>query len=655
MTVSRRTTAVALTLAFGVVGCTEKAEPAPPATAPEPSQQGGSAEPVEDRAAPAAVPTVSPSYAPVVAQAHPTQVFWGDTHLHTSWSPDANAKGNQRLDPEAAYRFAKGQEVVAHNGMAVRLRRPLDFLVVADHSEAMAFMPKVRAKDPMLLETEFGKHTSELLEAGKGEQAFGEFLNAVNKNEDPIGDPELARSVWKEYVAFAERHNDPGRFTAFIGYEWTSNTNSDNLHRVVVFKDGADKATQVIPFTAFDSDEPEPLWEYLSNYEKTTGGEVLAIPHNPNVSVGKMFALEDSKGKPLTRAYAETRAMWEPLLEATQYKGDSETHPFLSPDDEFADYETWDKGNLLLLTKHEDWMYPFEYARSALRNGLALEQKLGANPFKFGMIGSTDAHTSLATASEDSFWGKTTGGEPSAERWSEKLLPENLEGRKGQIQEWEMAASGYAGVWATANTREAIFDAMRRKETYATTGPRMTVRFFGGWDYAQSDALSASFAEIGYSKGVPMGGDLSRGPAGKSPVFLIRAVKDAGRANLDRVQVIKGWVDEAGKTHERIYDVAVTGGRKIGKDGRCRTPVGNTVDVANATYENTIGAAELAATWKDPDFDPSRRAFYYVRVIEIPKPRWTAYDAKFFDVKMDDEVPMTTQDRAYTSPIWYTP
>jgi hypothetical protein len=582
-------------------------------------------------------------------------VFWGDTHLHTSWSPDANAKGNQRLDPDAAYRFAKGEEVVAHNGMAVRLRRPLDFLVVADHSEAMAFMPKVRAKDPALLATEFGKHTSELLEAGKGEEAFGEFLNQVNKNEDPIGDPEFARSVWHEYTSFAEAHDDPGKFTAFIGYEWTSNTNSDNLHRVVIFKDGANKANQVIPFTSFDSDEPEPLWEYLENYEKSTGGDVLAIPHNPNVSVGKMFALEDSEGKPLTRAYAETRAMWEPLLEVTQYKGDSETHPFLSPDDEFANYETWDKGNLLLLTKHEDWMYPNEYARSALRNGLALEQKLGANPFKFGMIGSTDSHTSLATASEDNFWGKVTSAEPGEERWADPLLPENLEGRTGQIYEWEMAASGYAGVWATENSREAIFDAMRRKETYATTGPRMTVRFFGGWDYQAADALSANLAQVGYSKGVPMGGDLSEAPAGKSPVFLIRAVKDPGRANLDRVQVIKGWVDESGKTHERIYDVAVSDGRKIGKDGRCRKPVGNTVDVANATYSNSIGAAELAVTWADPDFDASQRAFYYARVIEIPKPRWTAYDAKFFDVKMGEEVPMTTQDRAYTSPIWYTP
>jgi hypothetical protein len=366
-----------------------------------------------------------------------------------------------------------------------------------------------------------------------------------------------------------------------------------------------------------------------------------------------MFPLIESfTGKPIDKAYAEQRARWERLYETTQMKGDGETHPLLSPNDEFADFETWDKGNLDLTELKKPEMLEFEYTRAGLKNGLALERKLGVNPYKFGLIGSTDAHTGLATADSDNFFGKTSAHEPNAERATHAFV----KAPGGTvIMGWEMTASGYAAVWATENTREAIWDAMERKETYATTGPRMVVRFFGGWDFEPEDAHTRSPAVAGYTRGVPMGGDLRTAPAGKAPAFLVGALRDPIGANLDRVQIIKGWVDGSGKTEERIYDVAVSDGRAIGDDGRCTTPVGDTVDVANATWTNTIGAPELIAVWKDPDFDPAQAAFYYGRVIEIPTPRWTTYDAKYFGIKMPPEVTMTVTERAYTSPIWYTP
>jgi hypothetical protein len=353
--------------------------------------------------------------------------------------------------------------------------------------------------------------------------------------------------------------------------------------------------------------------------------------------------------EPITAAYAATRSRWEPLYEATQIKGDGEAHPGLSPNDEFADYETWDKSNLGPTAK-EPWMLQYEYAREALKNGLKHEADLGTNPFKFGMVGSTDAHTGLATAEEDNFFGKHAQTEPNPNRWKENVV------HFGDISVpgWAQASSGYAAVWATENTREAIFDAMERRETYATTGPRILVRFFGGWDFFSEDANSRLPANAGYAKGVPMGGDLWNAPEGKAPSFLVAALKDPYSGNLDRIQIIKGWLDGAGKTHEKVYDVAWSDDRKPGAKGKLPA-VGNTVDVANATWTNSIGAPDLITVWNDPDFDPKQRAFYYARVIEIPTPRWTAYEAKRFGVTMDPEVPMTTQERAYTSPIWYTP
>jgi hypothetical protein len=362
--------------------------------------------------------------------------------------------------------------------------------------------------------------------------------------------------------------------------------------------------------------------------------------------------INPATGKPLSKEYAKTRIRWEPLYEVTQIKGDGETHPFLSPNDEFADFGTWDKGNLNLSEPKTDDMLQHEYARTALELGLQLEDELGTNPFKFGMIGSTDSHTALSTADDDNFFGKHAGSEPSPQRMEHPFAKfGDLE-----ILGWETLASGYAGVWARENTREALFDAMQRKEVYGTTGPRMLVRFFGGWDFESSDASTRQPAAVGYQKGVPMGGDLSNAPAGKSPTFLVAALKDPIGANLDRVQIVKGWQDGKGKLHERVYDVAVSDGRDIGSDGRCKTPVGNTVDVANANWTNSIGDTEMITVWKDPDFDRGQRAFYYVRVIEIPTPRWTAYDAKYFGLEdVDPEITMITQERAYTSPIWYTP
>jgi hypothetical protein len=600
-------------------------------------------------------------YSPYAGRNFPTHVFWGDTHLHTGMSMDAGAFG-ARLTPEDAYRFARGEELTSSTGQRVKLGLPLDFLVVADHSDNMGFFPRLYAGDPDMLADPTGKRWYEMVQAGgqKGVEAAVEIIVAFSQNKFP---PALAslpgsqayRSAWEEAIDTAEKYNDPGAFTTFIGYEWTSNTGGNNLHRVVVYRDGGDRARVMEPYTTLPplgSDNPRDLWKWMEEYEDKTGGRLLAIGHNGNLSNGIMFPLVESfTGKPVDLEYAETRDKWEPLYEATQIKGDGEAHPYLSPNDEFADYETWDQGNLDLSVPKQDDMLQYEYARSALQVGLMIEQKLGVNPYKFGMIGSTDSHTGLATAEEENFFGKHSGSEPGPKRWEHPMA--QLGDRK--YEGWSMVSSGYAAVWATENTREAIFDAMMRKETYATTGPRMLVRFFGGWEFIAAHAQHRLPADIGYTKGVPMGGDLSDAPAGRAPTFLVAALKDPFSGNLDRIQIVKGWLDANGERQERIYDVAVSDERAINADGRCTTPVGNTVDVANATWKNTIGAPEMITVWEDPDFDPDVPAVYYARVIEIPTPRWTAYEAKRFGITMPPEVPMITQERAYTSPIWYTP
>jgi hypothetical protein len=596
-------------------------------------------------------------YSPAAGRNFPTRPLFGDTHTHTSFSFDAGAFG-ARLGPREAYRFGKGEEITASSGQLTKLSRPLDFLVVTDHSDNMGFFNDLLAGKPDIVADPKGRRWFDMIQSGQGAAAAIELITAFGAGEltgPLLYSPDSApyRSAWQETIDAAEEANDPGRFTAVIGYEWTSNTGGNNLHRNVIFRDNGDLARQIVPFTVLapGSDNPRDLWEWMAAYEEKTGGDVLAIAHNGNLSNGRMFPMiEPGIDKPIDREYAETRAKWERLYEATQIKGDGETHPFLSPNDEFASFERWDKGNLDLTVVKTPDMLEFEYARSALKNGLKQEQELGVNPYKFGMIGSTDAHTGLAAVEEDNFFGKTSSSEPSPERATHPFVKTE----KATIMGWEQTASGYAAVWATENTREAIFDAMERRETYATTGSRMLVRLFGGFDFVEADADTRSPALIGYTKGVPMGGDLTAAPQGKAPTFLVAALKDPIGANLDRYQIVKGWLDAAGEVHEKVYDVAVSGDRKPGADGKVPA-VGSTVDVANATWTNTIGAPELVAVWTDPEFDPAQRAFYYGRVLEIPTPRWTAYDAKYFGIKMSPEVVMEMQERAYTSPIWYTP
>jgi hypothetical protein len=607
-----------------------------------------------------AVDTGKRPYSPYATQNLPTRVYFGDTHLHTAASFDAGAFGC-RLTPRDAYRFARGEEIMASSGQPARLSRPLDFLVVSDHSDNMGFFPDFLAGKPDLLKDPQGKKWYDMMKSGHGEEAALQIIMSFSQGTYPKdlmylpGTPAY-KAAWLDNVAAAEQYNEPGRFTAFIGYEWTSNTGGNNLHRNVIFRDNGDKASEVEPYTTqkpVGSDNPRDLWKWMTAYEQKTGGQVLAIAHNGNLSNGRMFPMIESfTGKPVDLEYVQQRAKWERLYEASQTKGDGETHPALSPNDEFANFERWDFGNLDASVPKTPDMLQYEYARMALRNGLKLESELGTNPYKFGIIASSDAHTGLSAMEEDNFFGKTTPQEPSAERIT-KVFVDNPK-TKIKVMDWQVSASGYAAVWATANTREALWDAMQRKETYGTTGPRMVVRFFGGWNFDKSDARTRNPAEAGYAKGVPMGGDLKTAPAGKVPTFLVAALKDPIGANLDRIQIVKGWLDARGETHEQVYDVAWSGNRKPGKDGKVPL-VGSTVDVANATWTNTIGAPDLITVWKDPAFDPKQRAFYYARVIEIPTPRWTAYDAKRYGVKPLPGTQMTVTDRAYTSPIWYTP
>jgi hypothetical protein len=600
-----------------------------------------------------------PAYSPYVDRDFPTRPFFGDTHLHTSFSMDAGAFG-ARLGPREAYRFARGEQVNSSTGQPVRLSRPLDFLVVADHSDNMGFFPDLFAGKPDLLADPTGRKWNDMIKTGRGGEAAIEIIVAFSHGTFPkdlmyFPGTRAYRGAWQETIAAAEHFNEPGRFTAFIGYEWTSNTNGNNLHRNVIFRDNGDKASQVEPFTVYPpygSDNPVELWKWMEAYEKKTGGSVLAIAHNGNLSNGTMFPVVEAFGKRLDRDYVEQRAKWERLYETTQTKGTGEAHPALSPNDEFAAFEIWDKGNLDGSVAKKREMLEFEYTRSAYKNGLKLERELGTNPYKFGLVGSSDSHTGLTAMEEDNFFGKTVPQEPNPHRMGATFINNPKTGVK--VMDWEVGSSGYAAVWAKENTRASLWDAMQRKETYSTTGTRPIVRFFGGWDFESQDAHNRLPAQIGYTKGVAMGGDLRAAPQGKSPTFLVAALKDPIGANLDRYQIVKGWLDKDGNVHEKIYDVVWSGDRRPGPDGKVPS-VGSTVDVANATWTNTIGAPELIKVWTDPEFDPTQPAFYYGRVIEIPTPRWTAYDAKRYGVRPLPGTAMTVTERAYTSPIWYTP
>jgi hypothetical protein len=634
-------------------------------------------------------------------------VYFGDAHVHTVMSMDAAAWGASQT-PEGAYRYARGEEVTSFKGWKTQLTRPLDFLVIADHSDGYDFYNMVKDGDPLIVKEELGKRWNEMLQKGGEEErriVADEIIKGFGGGGDmpwDVADPAMLGPGWKTTIAAAEAANDPGQFTAFIGYEWSSAPGGDNLHRVVIYRDNGDKASQTLPLTMSETKDPEDLWKTLQAYEDKTGGKVLAIAHNGNWSSGQMFADVRMNGKPLDEAYAKTRMRWEPVYENTQIKGDGETHPLLSPDDEFADFETWDVGNLDFSKGVTIEMLPGSYSRSALKLGLQHEAKIGVNPFQFGQIGAGDSHTGLPGQEENQFMGKSASSEPDAERWKHVFRTSEIGTQPG----WSESASGLAGVWATENTREALWDAMKRKEVYATTGSRIKVRMFGGWDFKPGDDQHSGYVSLGYEKGVPMGGELHGDPqaaavrkayktgktsksevlgflgysanapgdtpandAGqdyigiaaevaklqKSPTFLVAAMKDPIGGNLDRVQMVKGWQDSEGELHEKVYDIVWSDNRIQDPITNKLPPVGNTVNIPQATWTNTVGDVQLSTVWQDPNFDGGEQAFYYVRVLEIPTPRWTAYDAKRFGVEMGPEVPMTIQERAYTSPIWYKP
>ena len=600
------------------------------------------------------------AYSPYAQRAFPSRVFWGDTHLHTGLSMDAGLFGNT-TGLDTAYRFAKGEEVMAASGQPVRLARPLDWLVLTEHSDGMGMVQDIAKGAPNVLSSEQGRRWHEGMAQG-GEASAAAALDLIGTFSQGKMDPELIAnyspgspkyaSIWQSIIDAAETYNEPGYFTAFIGFEWTSLVAGNNLHRNVVIRDNGDKASRVEPMVTqgpTGSTDPMDLYKWLQAYEDETGGQVFSLAHNGNLSNGIMFPTDTRfTGDRVDQDYVDLRAKWEPLYEITQIKGDGETHPVLSPDDEFADYETWDVGNLDLSQAKTEDMLKGEYAREALKQGMMLQAKFGTNPYKFGLVGSTDSHTSLTTADEDNYFGKATNAEPSPRRMHHPFA----ESEFGNFEGHQLVASGYTGVWAEENTREAIWDALVRREVYGTTGPRMMVRFFGGWDFVDEDLNSRQPAFRGYDKGVPMGSDL---PAGEgTPSFMVYALRDPIGANLDRIQIIKGWMDAEGKLHEKVYDVAWSGDRTSDANGKIPA-VGNTVDVAAANWTNTIGASELTAVWQDPDFNPAQPAFYYARVLEIPTPRWVVYDAFRFGVDIPKEAETTGQERAYTSPIWYTP
>lgn len=585
-----------------------------------------------------------------------SRVFWGDTHLHTSNSFDVYLFGTPNATADTAYQFARGKAVTSPTtGEQWQLKRPLDFLVIADHAEMIGSIPRLYDGDPEIAETATGRafleispeQTTEELQAvydqlvllGSGLEDQAEVDITPQQMIKNFHSGEKRRSAWDRQIEAADQYNDPGNFSALIGWEWSSQPRGGNLHRVIFMPEGADVARQFLPFSALESKDPRDLWAWLEETSKRTGAEFVAIPHNPNISMGLFFPTETLTGEPIDADYARARMRWEPAVEVTQIKGDSEAHPLLSPTDEYADFETYP----FVLTPDGRTPDPTEgdYARSGLKRGLAIGADTGVNPYKFGMIGSTDSHTGMSAVEEDRFAGK---GQHDATP-EQRPHPTGLGSSKG----WDMGAAGFAGVWATENTRQALVEAFKRKEVYASTGPRITVRFFGGYDFERGDADADDFAAVGYAGGVPMGGDLSRGPG--APGFLVAAMKDPDEANLDRIQIVKGWLNADGSTAERIYDVALSDGRTDGS-----VAVGNTVDLETGEYTNEIGDVVLTAFWQDPDFDPSQPAFYYARVLQIPTPRYSLLDAIELGISVEDtNRPATIQERAYTSPIWYTP
>ena len=607
----------------------------------------------------------------MVSAAEPEkQVYFGDTHLHSSYSFDAFLNNNHSADPDTAYRWAKGQPVIhPYNRTRVQINTPLDFLVVSDHAEMLGVMRAVR--EGTIIKEDLGwignikrwyafRLMNEAIDTDTGLQFFGQFLPKIAANSDhsdPVKDTgnnisdvnifgdttKTSTRAWDDIVESAERHNDPGTFTSLLGWEWSSIPMGANLHRIVITPDGADKASQFLPYGSDKSQYPEDLWQWLDETQQRTGTRFMAIPHNSNVSKGYMFDDTSLRGVPIDAEYARRRIKWEPIVEVTQIKGDSEARSDFSPNDEFADFENYD--HYIQQGKSAYKASTADYIRPALKKGLAIELEVGVNPYKFGLIGSTDAHSGLSSAEENNFWGKM----------AKDSTPETKE-RFGSISSsngWNMSASGLAAVWAEENTREGLYAAFKRKEVYATSGPRMRVQMFAGWQFPDNAVMAENFSAIGNQYGVPMGGDLlTTSDDGKAPSLLIRAVKDPVDANLDRIQVVKGWVDNDGRQQERVYNVAWSDDRELNADGKLPN-VGNTVDLSSGRYTNTIGQAELAVLWVDPDFNPKNSAFYYTRVLQIPTPRNGLLDSLALGLDEPPRGPKTIQERAYTSPIWY--
>jgi hypothetical protein len=591
----------------------------------------------------------------------PTHLYWGDVHLHTNYSWDAYGTGNTSITPDQAYRFARGLPVI-HPALhsTVRIRRPLDFLAVTDHAIMLGTQVLLDKNDPKLLATDWGKrllatHQKQPVGGVMGEGGRLQVMGGPDvKNPEraemmgQVFSSEIREQPWETEIEAAENNYQPGKFTTLIGWEWTSTPGSKNLHRCVITNADGAAARKFLPFSNYDSLRPEDLWKFFTETGQKTGVDFISIPHNSNLSGGLMFDVVDSDGRPISADYARQRMRWETAVEISQGKGTSEVLPQLAPTDEFANFEIWQR----LLIPRPMPASPHDYVRSALLEGLDLENKVGANPYKFGVIGATDSHTGLSTVQESDFQGHFVSDATPARR-----LEESKPGAKGGFifPDWKLASAGRAAVWATENTRQGIFNAFKRKEVYGTSGTRIVLRFFGGFNFRARDAKEKDIASVGYEKGVPMGGDLTNAPRNRAPSFLIYAAKDPLSGNLDRVQIIKGWLDDSGQTQEHVYNVAWSGDRKLDTDGKLPA-VGNTVDEKTGSYTNSIGAAQLATVWQDPDFNPGQRAFYYVRVLEIPTPRHSLYDAIALGIPVSEtNEPASIQERAWSSPIWYTP
>lgn len=570
--------------------------------------------------------------------------YFGLQHLHTGWSFD-EAMYNNRLGPENLYRHARGEKVKHPYGFEVQLKIPLDFVALTEHAEYMGAIQKMFDPNNPLSKHPLAK---DIVESGNDitlstKAFYGLVSSTIQKDgsakpDSILNDPQLMRSIWDEYLAITDKYNEPGKFTTLPGFEWSSQPNFSNLHRVVVFK-----STENLPrpVSYFDFKEPYKLWEWMDQ-QRDNGTTLLAIPHNGNLSNGLMYDINDYNGVPFTRAHAEARARNEKLTEIIQVKGQSDTHPLFAPNDEFANFEEWTKpvaGPGTVKVKEGNFI------RNAYKNGLKLQQQLGVNPFKYGVVGGGDIHTSIASHEEY----QNTGDHNLKSSTPHQRLLENLPNEPSKI---EQGTAGLSCVWAEENTRSSIYDAFERKETWATSGPRITIRLFAGYDFDGIKPGDTDWVKSGYEKGVPMGADLKTNDKGQAVQLMIMALKGPNSGNLDRIQVIKGWLNDNGESEEKIYNVAWSDQRKLDENGNLEA-VGNTVNVSDASYENSIGSAELTTVWTDPDFKANQSAFYYVRVIEIPTPRWSTYDAKELGIDPPKDFPTSIQERAWSSPVWY--